>query len=310
MNNNYFLFLEFIDAGFFPYPSKSKDFIFDLNGKRKRVDGYHFDEPITVYQISNVLHVLGGERPVPTLRKTVLSVIPEIYKMAYNGYLQITTPKFEIGKTGKFKYPTETKTMRKSVYNSFSKSASLINWERIKRLLEDDLYIKFLTLLKDLFKVEVVKKYTAEEAMELLRNNNFIDDKRVVDFIELLRKNGKQPMIDFIYGQQKVSQNMLLKKPDAVGAKPTFNGNSRTLITTPLGIDKITRLRGKIIIPINDWYLSKVRENKGFATILDGGLVWIDKLISADDMSDRMIEDFIKISDISTNITKNINKND
>ncbi len=48
---------------------KTNDFIFDLNGKRQRRDTLFYKEPVTVHQVSNVLHVLFGERPKPSIRE-------------------------------------------------------------------------------------------------------------------------------------------------------------------------------------------------------------------------------------------------
>ncbi len=55
----YILTLDFKNAGWF-YNQKfdDKDFVFDLNGQTNRKSfNKKYKEPITVYQISNVLHM-------------------------------------------------------------------------------------------------------------------------------------------------------------------------------------------------------------------------------------------------------------
>ena len=79
MNNKY-IKLSFRDAKLFPKNIKTKDFTSDLSvasknrlvlSRSKRCEGVNnnFKEPITVHQISNMLHTLIGERPVPSFRK-------------------------------------------------------------------------------------------------------------------------------------------------------------------------------------------------------------------------------------------------
>lgn len=297
MEHTKYLFLKFKNAGFFRSAFASKDFVFDLNGKTKRKESVHYVEPITVHQISNALHVLMGERPAPSLRKTLLKRIDDIFDMANNGYLKINTIQIPNKKNGTFRYPEESITIRKAVYNSYSTAPETINWERVRRLLEYDLYNQFLSILNELFKENVRENYTCVDAVSKLREFHRNNEK-VVDFVNLLDKKDKTPMIDFINGRQKPS------KSNPNGAKPTFNMNDRTLITTNSAVDKITKLSGEIIIPINDFYLEKIRSNKGIATLMDGGLLWIEDVIDSDDMYESMLDGYTPINTISTEVKK------
>jgi hypothetical protein len=303
MKKDKYLFLEFENAGFFRDMSRSKDFVFDLNGQRKRIDTFQYIEPITVHQVSNALHVLMGERPVPSLRTTNLQRIDDIFEMANNGYLKIESVKEVNEKKNFSRYPEQTLTMRKSVYNSFSTAPAIINWERVRRLLENELNDKFHLLLNKLFKIDVKSTYICEDAIALLRkyhsNNNDLKQ-----FIDILKEECKQPMIDFIKGSQKLSAAALLKNPNAVGVSPTFNSNVRTLITTNFGVDKITKLRGKIVVALSKTDLEKIKNNKGVAKLLDGGLLWINKVVDEEEMTDSMLSEYVKINTISTQTKK------
>jgi hypothetical protein len=304
MRKDKYLFLEFENAGFFRDMSRSKDFVFDLNGQKKRIDTLQYVEPITVNQISNALHVLMGERPAPSLRTTNMKRIDYIFEIADNGYLKIDSVKEVNEKKNFSRFPEQTLTMRKCVYNSFSTAPAVINWERVRRLLENELNDKFHALLNQLFNVDVKSTYpTCEDAISLLRKK-YRNNDDLIKFIDILKSEGKQPMIDFINGSQKVSDSALQKNADAVGVSPTFNSNVRTLITTNFGVDKITRLRGKIVVALSNEDLEKIRNNKGVAKLLDGGLLWIDKIVDEEEMTTSMLNEYVKINSISTQTKK------
>jgi len=201
------------------------------------------------------------------------------------------------------RYPEQTLTMRKAVYNSFSTAPTIINWDRVRRLLENELNDKFHLLLNELFGINVRITYTCEDAMVLLRKYHSGNSK-LKEFITILKNVGKVPMVDYINGAQKPTPSELAKDPNAVGKLATFNSNSRTLITTNFGVDKITKLHGKIIVAVSEADLEKIRNNKGVAKLLDGGLLWIDKVVDEDEMTDSMLSEYVKISSISTQTKK------
>ena len=67
----YYLILTFKNAGWFPN-NRGNDRISDITGNRKRNGSKQYVEPISSFHISNMLHVLLGERPKPSLRKTTV----------------------------------------------------------------------------------------------------------------------------------------------------------------------------------------------------------------------------------------------
>ena len=48
-----------------------------------------FVEPITIFQVSNVIHRLFGERPVPTFRQSNIPIIGYLFHKAAESYLKI-----------------------------------------------------------------------------------------------------------------------------------------------------------------------------------------------------------------------------
>jgi hypothetical protein len=88
---NKFLFLEFKNAGFFKKHKRTKDKIFDLSSTRNRKDEEEFEEPITYFQVSNILHVLFGERPVPSIRESLYSRNEYLVQKSLNSYIKINS---------------------------------------------------------------------------------------------------------------------------------------------------------------------------------------------------------------------------
>ena len=91
MNN--FLILKFRNAGLFRKHFNTKDKIWDIDGSRDRKDEPEFVEPITVHQVSNMLHVLFGERPKSTVRKSAYDRLEYYFDKASDSYIKITTMK-------------------------------------------------------------------------------------------------------------------------------------------------------------------------------------------------------------------------
>jgi hypothetical protein len=286
MNN--FLFLKFENAGYFPDSSKSKDFVFELNSVKKRSDFKQYLEPINVNHISNMLHVLMGERPKPSLRKTIFERDENIFNIAGESYIKITTPTFENKYNNRHEYPKESITIRKAVFNSYSK-IEIISWEKIRQLLENDLFFEFMAILNIIFGESVIDKYTSDEAVDII-NEKYLNNELLVDFMENKLK-GKMPLIRYI----NKDKNWY------------FNSNARTISTVVSGVDKIVRLSGVIIVPLDDFYLNKLNNGRGVSRLLDGGLVYIDKVLRSDEIYDSDLIGYTKVSNISTEI-KNLNQ--
>lgn len=74
------------------------------------------------------------------------------------------------------------------------------------------------------------------------------------------------------------------------------------MLTIVRGVDKIAKLEGQILVPVSDEDLEKLRNNKGTATILDGGLVYIKDVVDSNFINPERMG-FTKLIDIKT--TKN-----
>lgn len=256
MSNKY-LVLEFRNAGLFRKNRKTKDISFNDGERIKRTDIPEFVEPITVQQISNMVHVLFGERPVPMNRTVFYEQKQNLVDKAKNSYLNITSLKDEKGR-----FIPEKIQLKKAVHNGWNPVA-YVNWERVSKLLEAELYNKFILDIKEVLGVDC-STITFNQFKEKMLNTDYNKVKHIFDE---LNKKGKKPLYDAIFGKDNELTNI--------------NKNGRTVLTVFKGVDNIYRLSGEILVPVSDEDIEIVRKNKGFAKLLDGGLVLIKKVLPA-----------------------------
>jgi len=267
-----FLVLEFRNAGLFRKHRNTKDKMFDMCGRRDRKTETEFIEPITVHQISNMLHVLFGERPKPINRDTVYNNIPYLFNKALESYLRIDSYKDSKGN-----FQSETIQTKKSIGNSWS-TQSFVYWKRINNLLGDELYKEFIDILTSVYKIDInITSFNKVKELILSR-----PDKRIDELFKMLKSKGKTPVFDSIYGQTTTNTSI--------------NMNNRTQLTVLTGLDKIIRLSGQIIVPVSDKDIEKIKTNKGCATILDNGFIYIKGVKSGNIIT---TEGFTRVSEIS-----------
>lgn len=276
--NNY-LILKFEDSGLFrtTYDTKDKVFCVTEKGGKDRREVPQFVEPIVVNHISNMIHVLFGERPKSTNRYSPYDIIQYYYDKALNSYLKINT---YVDNKGRF--PSETVLVNKSVFNSWQKT-SYMNWNRVYKLLEDEIYEDFTKTLSEILGFNVTSK-SFNEVKTIILNTN---DGRLVKLFDKMKSLNKTPVYSSIYGTGN--------------ALSDINKNKRTMLTVNYGPHKVSRLDGEIIIPVNDEDIEKLKLNKGCATLLDGGVVYIDSIKNANVIN---IDGFRKVSEISLERTK------
>ena len=268
-----FLILEFRNAGLFRKDprKRSKDKMFDMGVRSDRYLAQEYVEPITVNQMSNVLHVLMGERPKPSLRYTPYDRVERIYNIALESYIKIDSPKNSLGQ-----FYSETVQLKKAVGNSWNPQVQ-VSWLRLQRYLGDEFYTKFINVIVSVFKV-VIEDVTTLEIRELCLNTI---DKRLDKIFELAIEQKLTPLSDYFRSKIMVS---------------TINATRKTPVTVVTCIDKIIRLNGQLIVPVSDEDIQIIRNNKGCATILDGGIVYIKGLKSANLLN---VDGFTQFKNIS-----------
>jgi len=291
--NNY-LILNFQNAKLFRKFDKNKknrrtnDFVFSRTSEYVSRDFYpSFVEPITVHQISNMLHVLFNERPVPSFRDVVYDRVESLFEKAQNSYLKIDTPKHN---NNDFYY--ETMHVRKAVTNAWNPSPP-INWETIKRYIDDE--DKFITIVSFLNKTlnQDVTIISADNLKDLVQN---LDTKTRLELYELITNLMNISGLIYFFGR---FNNGKFDKPD--NSKLTCKLN-KTAKMVNRGLEHVAVLSGQIIVPVTDDDINVIKNNsKGFAKILDGGLVFIDSVKNENNID---INGFVKVSEISDEKTK------
>lgn len=296
---NKILLLEFSNARLFrKYNRKTKKNIYTKdkifcplginNINRDQVS--HFIEPITKYQISNMLHVLFNERPVPTLRKSFYTRNEYYVNKANESYLKINTPKIRKFKDGEDFY-YEKQHIKKAVFNAWNGEVKP-DWFIVKRYIDNnDMFINFTSKLNELLKVNDVTKLIFLDVVQQIRElpSNLIFE--LYNFIT--KKMLGKVTIAYVFG----IKNGNLINPGF--SKITCNMNNG--ITINNGIDTVLNLDGEIAVPVNDNDIFNLKNNsKGFAKLLDGGLVCIKSIISPYEFNEY---GFVKVSEISTEKT-------
>lgn len=298
MNRKY-LVLKFRDAKLFPSTKYSKDKSFDLiKGAVDRKILETFDEPITVHQISNILHVIFGERPVSSVRLSLYDKVDTLFEKAKECFLRIENPKIGDGKGGD-KFITEIIQLKKALVNSWVKP-QYITWERIRRLIGDELYGEFLIVIDELYAIKP-STHSSEKLVTYFRDltkgskqMNFggkntlsvpLDlDERMIDFFRLCKIKQFSSLVTTFFDPNSSEMNM---------------AKNRTALTSVMGIDNIAKLRGTILVPVTDEEIKKIYRTN--TTILDGGFLYLDSIKNESEIND---EGFISVSDIS--LTKSL----
>ena len=270
-----FLMLDFRNAGLFRKDprKRSKDKIFNYGLRSDRYLAEEFVEPITVNHMSNVLHVLMGERPKPTLRYTPYDRVERIYNIALESYIRIDSPKNSFGE-----YYAETVQLKKAVGNSWNPQI-LVSWLRLQKYLGDEFYTTFINVITSVFNVKI-EDVTTLQIRELCLKTV---DSRLDEIFDLAIENEITPLSDYF------------RLPKLI---PSMNATKKSPVTVITCIDKIIRLKGQLIVPVSDEDIQIIRNNKGSATILDEGVITIRGLKSANLLN---VDGFTQFKNISLN---------
>jgi hypothetical protein len=289
-----YLVLEFTNAGFFKKHKGTKDFIFDAKGKRKRAESLFYKEPITVHQVSNVIHVLFGERPKPSLREVAFGNVDYYYKKALQSYLKINSYKRKITdkKTNveREEFISEMLQTKKVVQDAWSTNFFMY-WERVSKMLGKDMYNEFTSLLSKLFEVkDITEKYSFMDLREEVIRRGMISKPE--------EKNTKKTSLDIFFDKLVESKKSSLVTYFLYDKRRNeINKAANIKVTVNIGTERVTKISGEIIIPVSEEDISKLSKHKGCATILDGGIVFIKGLLNENEVN---VSSHTKVSEIST----------
>lgn len=253
-----------------------KDFR-DRTHLNKPTDSKFVDHPFEMEQVSNLLHVLFGQRPVPTHQSTIRKRLPIIDEIAKTAWFRIENL-YYYGKKDKPTYITSFHQGKKIKKNSNRQEGltttsgngtvykgSIITWAM--------LYQKYF--------LNNQKKYNniMEKFKELYGSKNFSRDYALIDLIRYLvdEKECGEELIKFFNDNELGPLKAIAEgKIECKG----FNDVSRTYhynldlsyrVLNVHQLDKMS-LNGSIIVAIPDKFIPNLFGGNRFATFLEGGM--------------------------------------
>jgi len=257
--------------------SETKDRFVDNNRKldMKRQDTLVFSEPITRYQISNVLHVLFGERPVPSFRVVPYKKKDYLFDKAMKSYLKIDN--YLIND----KFIGEKRQHRKFAKNAWSTQVQL-TWAKVEAYLGDDLYPTFKTILSNILKINLEEHTFVEVYTKIKKTRDDLNFDRLKNFL-IENKKGTFNRVLFLDELDKINQY-------------TMSHKVRRIQNISIE-ENVIKLHGSILVPVTYDDIDVIKKFGGLTTLLDGGMVYIDSVKSENDIN---FNEYKLVGEIST----------
>jgi len=249
-----------------------------------------FESYLTHHQISNVLHVLFNERPVPFFGACVYQKQDRLIEKAKNSFLKIEVPTW-VTKKGDVREIKEICRTRKAFWNSNAKITNL-TWDLIEAYLKEH-YGDFITMLIEATGHSNIRKVPVEDVPDIFKQSLNSASKQALLSHFRERKVGKTGVVNWLRNKTPTDKNDPMEMAKDSIAKGL-------MLVVPNGIDKTIRLSGTLIVPLDEEDKEVLENSAGVATILDGGLVWIERVVSGNRLS---IEGYDRVGDISTKLT-------
>jgi hypothetical protein len=272
--------IKFKGAGVFADLKYSRDKVCDANGMHDRKNFQFITVPVgnvSFRHIANLLHVLCGERPTPSIRRSFIRPVPAIADLARKARVKVTSV------INRDNYIPEAKTVRKAIDNAWQTSAhdiflngkrqplkGLLYWARLNSYLGSDLYAAFRGLVEQLLGASALSA-------------------RLEDVVEQLNAKFRKEIEHFVnecIESHRTAFAQLLAGDTATAA---FNQvtNDCVRITVPKGVERICRIDGEIFIPVSPEELEMLQKGTGVGTFLEGGHAYISSV--EDSYSDNLV---------------------
>lgn len=254
--------------------------------------GHDLENPIPYTTLSNVLHCLCGEIPVPSKRISIFTRSEYLDEIAKKSHFKFETdlyfdkwgnPLFkETYQTQKTNPNTEldVSTTFELHDGSLKKIKGYYYWTYFDKQFKkgSDIHKNYLTIIQKYIGVNPRTLNMRQVVFELSKHWNkeeFIND--VVTFLKENKENIKS------WNELFFNFNIDIKNGEVVINKKPTKGNGKYSGATPIlnisGINYVTRLNGDIICPIDDEnIINKIKDGKGFAHFLEGGFIYVDTI--------------------------------
>ncbi len=259
---------------------KAKDTILMFN------DESILDRLIGFEQVSNMLHVLCGCRPVPTYKETERKRVAVIDDATKNIWCKIDNTYFYTSKDGTRKPICDFTQAKKYVQNCNAKDVSTyasngkivpndISWSRLERHYKYADPEKYKDIL-----AHFEKWYGSKD---------FKKDYSLIDLLYHLAEDERLKTEMSDYFQEKALTSFKNIMDDNFGSisftnadKSNNNYNLAKIVTNKAPLHKLY-LTGKFILPVdNDVIFDGIMRGIRYATFLDGGLVSVSNTVVED----------------------------
>jgi hypothetical protein len=299
MNEEYVLVLGFDSAKYFPYDtSKMKPTV------KTACDNWVNVNSKTLHHshISNVLHVLCGQRPVPRRKNTFVeySANEDLQNIAKSAVVIVNNPVLTLDKNDVERYHTEIIACTKGYGGKTSGPVSRQNyfiklngkygiiktatmcWDRIKFQLKESAWNDFNTVCDVCLGISNIQKFTVIKIFEMLNvysNNNKTSESLLAKFFEKhyhKYSDNNVPKISQAYLEVIVNGKSSVQFFDVSGFDGMGYYFTNYVLHSP---EQAVNISGKIYLKVSRNVLDMISENgKNTATILDGGLVHIESI--------------------------------
>lgn len=244
--------------------------------------GHDWNNPIPYTTLSNVLHCLCGEIPVPTKKKTLFKRNPIYDEIAKNSYVKydikpiINEKGFitndEVFQTAKWAYDSNMRYFSpfQLADGTQKKINGLYNWYTIKKnITYGNDFEELMNFIENVIGVNPLSLSVPQVVYELSKfynDENF--NNKVDNFIAEREKkaNGKKRILSCFYNlffnRISTSNNIDLK-------------TSNTPLAVNNGVGGKLSLSGEIICEIDDDIAEKIRLNGGVAKLLEFGIIYV-----------------------------------
>lgn len=239
--------------------------------------GHDVTNPIPYTLLSNVLHVLCGEIPVPTKRQSLFQRIPILDEIAKNSFVKYDSPLLfnKFGKIANIEFFQTQKWQPDStlkIQDTFTlhdgttkKIDGWYNWDYFRRGIRDkearDIIINFIESIINVNPLKLTLKQTVFELSKYWDTNDF---KNSLDaFLSEHKKLYTLPWLKVFFNTNATGRNTA---PD-----------SSTPLTNCKGVGGIVYLNGEIICPFDsdDIYNAIVNNGCGVSNLLEQGIVYV-----------------------------------
>ena len=283
------LILRFKGAGIFDHRDTS-DKVCDLNGRSDRDSFQVIQVPVGTLSkrhISNLLHVLMGERPSPSIRASLIRPVEEIDSIATGAHVMVATRTMK-ARDDSEQYIKETKTVRKSVIDAWPMAqhtitlegkteylkGRVLTWEVLRVYFDGtELFDDFRELVRKILGGDALNE-RLEHVIELLSTHR----EKITSFANTCADKRKSQFCKLLMGDRYTSTKYYLSLYDS--------RDQRLRLTIPKGVEKISRIDGTIFVPMTEEHLEKIRKGPGTATFLEGGVVFIQ---GVEDYSENLV---------------------